>query len=380
MEFVIEKDKSYKQAFKALASATSKDFPACRTVLVRTETDCVTFSSTDLTEYVQIKMRASVVSMGEVLVDAKALSATMNSILSSSGKSGIRITLRDELIVQSDTLSVNLPVSEIPASEFIAEPVLGDVDAIIQVPSKHLKETLKCAWTAVSKNSNRPILKTVSIKLQDGETTVRSADDARGHIVSMASDVDENSSDGYWNLCGGKMVSYLPNTLLVYAKMQMAVDYVLVTWRDKGVEWSTYISTAVWRYPSIEDLRVEAVFSVDVDAKAFKSIASTFVESAKHRGYASFVPVVMSHSPQGLALDMSGIYHTKMPVLGTSKPDVDGKLVIDFKYVLDFMKNVKTETVELNYSGTSTAYRLVSGNMECLIMPMSVDINGKSVD
>ncbi len=340
---------------------SNNTLPILNNILLKTENGQLKIYSTNLEMAVSAKVRCKIENEGQTTIQAKTFQDLVNNL---TGENIELTALAGEVCIKTDNQEFKLKT--LPAEEFPTVPETTKTPKL-NIKSSELKQALMQSVYAVSLNQTQPEISGVFMSSTSGEVVVVATD--RYRLVER-------------KLAGPEFPSVIiPHKTIqeVIRILSGFVGEVGVVIEENQIFFNIgevlLISRLVdGQYPDYKSIFPESFISqVVVDKEKLQNalrttaLLSQSTNSVRLEFLTSKQQIILSSQSEGLG---SGVASLDCEVKGQ-----DGSLLLNYKYVLDFLSQVEEAQIELkinNDSSPAVFSPLGSKQYNYLVMPIKI--------
>ena len=334
--------------------AKHSTLPVLENVYIKSNVDTLIFRATDMEKYINLEVPATVESEWALTVNAKMFLDIVKMLEDDEVK---LIIDEDNDILTIKTINDEFKLKWIPASEYVAAPNYEVVNTFSLNPEVVLTWIEKVEYAVTEKNF-APVLTWVLIRFKK--------EDDGNKLVFVWTDsfrLAEYKVDYEWEFDAEKIDVIVPkmniNDILKVIKfgidrdlneLKLEISENIVAFKFSVEDYNIEVTSIViqWDFPNYENESVipkqfntKVIFQADLLEKAIKKVL-TFTKSENN-----FVEFQIVWWEVILTSWLTDIWEWKTKVIANISWE-DVNLWINWKYILDFLKSIEWEEVEMN--------------------------------
>jgi DNA polymerase-3 subunit beta len=353
------------------AVASKNTMPILANVLLEAKDKRLEFVATDLDMGIRCSVPAEIVEKGNITINAKKLSDIVRELPEATVELEIDDSHKMILVCQKS----NFKVHGLPKDDF---PILPEVkkDKVVKIKGSLLQEMIRKTIFAVSTDETRYVLNGVYFQVDGGKLRMVATD---GHRLAFIQKKLEGKNDDKTSvIIPTKTLNELSKVISDLGKGkedELIVEcYVTDNQIKFVIEGVEIVSRLIeGQFPNYEQV---------IPKESDKKIEASVSELASATRRVAILTSEKSNSIRYQAKNGKLTISSKTPDMGEAKEDIDVdykgeeiSIAYNSKYVLDVLKNVGTDTVNIELTqALSPGILRPKGDTDylCVIMPMRV--------
>jgi DNA polymerase-3 subunit beta len=343
--------------------SSSNTLPVLNNLLLKTENGALKISSTNLEVAITTNIRCKVEEEGETTVFAKTITELINNLPNQN------ITLENKNSnLKIETENYHNEIKTLPAEEFPLIPEVEKKEAL-QINAQELKKSIDQVVFAVSTNQTQPEITGVLFSIEGKRLRIAATD--RYRLAEKTIEIEKEATTNHEIIVPQKTINELSR--IIGNQKGEAEVYINETQICLNFNNTQIVSRLIdGQYPDYKQL-VPINFNTVIVAPKTALVNALKTAGIFSQGTNS---VVFSYSKDKQSL----IITSESPELGKSEVElqskiegIEGKIVLNNRYVLDSLGGVETENAVLKIIDDNSPSLIMPEKEEnyfCLVMPI----------
>ncbi len=334
--------------------AKHSTLPVLENIYIKSNVDVLVFKATDMEKYISLEIPANIESEWGITVNAKMFLDIVKMLEDEEVK---LIVDEDNDVLTIKTINDEFKLKGIPVSEYVASPTYETVNKFMVNPEVVIQWIEKVEYAVTEKNF-APVLTWILLRFKK--------EDDWNKLVFVWTDsfrLAEYKVNYEWDLKEEKIDVIIPkiniNDILKVLKfgvdkqlngLNIEISENIVAFKFQVEDYNVEITSIViqWDFPNYENESViptqfntKLIFQVDLLEKAIKKVL-TFTKSENN-----FVEFQIIAWEVVLTSGLTDVWEWKTKISAVVEWQ-DVSLGINWKYILEFLKSVEWDQIEMN--------------------------------
>ncbi|OQY10684.1 MAG: DNA polymerase III subunit beta [Fusobacteriia bacterium 4572_132] len=298
--------------------------------------------------------------------------ALLEKIISKMPSGELNIAIKDsgktekKLIVTNDSLK--LEMNTISSEQMPDIEIKDDIVGTLVLEKDILLKEIEKISFAVSKDISRPILNGINFSLVDGKLKLAALDGYRLAITSM--DIVKNETEGFDFTVGN---NFLKDVVKIFRKIEtktikLSFNKNKMMLQTKYLRLkTTLLSGEFVNYENIIKTSRDYKDNIKYNSKNMKDSLDRMAIIANRNNNALILKIVDNFIEIGTTSE-TAVSKEKIKLI--EKKENEMKIGVNVNYMMDVLKKVESEKVEMRYKNATSPLFIGEGSTEFLLVPI----------